>query len=255
MSRPTALVTGATAGLGNAFARELAGRGYDLVLVARDKTRLEDVRADLERRHGTGVTVIGADLATRDGVTAVAAAIEELAVDLLVNNAGASLGRFFGETAIEDEDRQLDLLVRAPMHLADAALRSMLPRGGGRIVNVSSVAAFTPRGTYSAHKAWVANLSQWMNIAYADRGVVTMALCPGFTRTEFHQRMNVDTDEIPRWMWLRADDVVRAALADLDKGRAISIPSVRYKVLGTLARYAPPRLVARAAKLGRRVRE
>src|SRR5699024_2633517 len=156
-------------------------------------------------------------------------AIARRRIDLLVNNAGSSLGRTFGETAIEDEEFQLDLLLRAPLVLCDAALKAMLAAGGGRIVNVASVAGFTPRGTYSAHKAWLIHFSRWLNIAYADAGVVTMALCPGFTRTEFHQRMRVDTDEIPRWMWLNADGVVRDALADLDKRKAISVPSLRYK--------------------------
>lgn len=255
MSRPTALVTGATAGIGNAFARELGVRGFDLVLVARNTARLRSVADELRRQYGTDSTVLTADLATADGIDRTAAAVDEHGVDLLVNNAGASIGRFFGETSITDEDAQLDLMVRAPMHLMDAALASMPRRGGGRIINVSSVSAFMPRGTYSAHKAWITNLSQWMNVAYADQGIVTTALCSGFVRTEFHNRMGVDTDDIPGWMWLDADQVVREALADLDKHKAVSVPSLRYKVLGTLVRYAPPRLTVRAAKLGRKVQQ
>lgn len=252
---PTALVTGATAGLGRAFAHELSRRGYDLVIVARDGVRLAGVAGELRDRDRTTVTVVTADLTTSDGLEAASAAIREHHVDLLVNNAGSSIGRFFGDTDIEDESAQLDLLVRAPLHLTDAALDVMRERGSGQIVNVASVAGFTPRGTYSAHKAWLINLSQWLNIQYAPQGVTTMALCPGFVRTEFHQRMGVDTGAIPAWLWLQADMVVATALDDLERGKAISIPSARYKVLATLARYTPPRLVARLAKVGRKVQE
>jgi short-subunit dehydrogenase len=172
-------------------------------------------------------------------------------VDLLVNNAGASLAGWFGTTDVIDEDRQLDLLVRAPMHLMDAGIKTMAGRGGGQIINVSSVAAFTPRGVYSAHKAWLLNLSRWADIHYADVNISVQALCPGFVRTEFHQRGEMDVSGVPRWMWLKADKVVKTSLKDLDKGRTVSIPSFRYKVLATLAQYLPKGLVTRVAKRGR----
>lgn len=248
-----ALVTGATAGIGNAYARALAMRGFDLVLVARDTARLEAVASELNARHRVTVDVIGADLATPDGVQNVANALTDSAkpVDLLVNNAGSSLAGWFGTTDIADEDHQLDLMVRAPMHLADAAIKSMAGRGRGQIINVASVAAFTPRGSYSAHKAWIVNFSRWANQHYADAGLTVMAVCPGFTHTEFHQRMGASTDRIPRWMWLSADKVVNASLKDLDKGKAVSIPTFRYKVLAGLVQYVPSPLAARVAKIGR----
>jgi short-subunit dehydrogenase len=252
--RGRALITGATAGIGNAFARELASRGHDLVIVARDTERLESVAASLREKHRVEVDVITADLTTDEGLQAAVNALTDTTrpVDLLVNNAGSSLAAWFGTTDIGDEDRQLDLMVRAPMHLMDAAIKAMAGRGRGEIVNVASVAAFTPRGTYSAHKAWLVNLSRWANFQYADTGVTVMALCPGFVRTEFHQRMGVDPNEsVPRWMWLKADKVVKAALADLDRRKAVSVPSVRYKVLSTIAQYAPKPLVARMARRGR----
>jgi short-subunit dehydrogenase len=194
-----------------------------------------------------------ADLTTADGLAAAEAALASSTapVDLLVNNAGASLAGWFGTTDVADEDRQLDLLVRAPMHLMDTAIKSMVGRGRGQVVNVASVAAFTPRGTYSAHKAWLVNLSQWADWHYASSGVRVMVLCPGFVRTEFHQRADMDISGVPRWMWLNSDKLVAAALADLERGRTVSIPSLRYKVLATLARHAPTSLVARAAKRGR----
>ncbi len=252
--RGRALITGATAGIGNAFARELARRGHDLVIVARDTKRLEAVAAGLRDKHHVDVDVITADLTTDEGLRATVNALTDSArpVDLLVNNAGSSLAAWFGTTDITDEDRQLDLMVRAPMHLMDAAIKAMSGRGHGEIVNVASVAAFTPRGSYSAHKAWMVTLSRWANFQYADAGVTVMALCPGFVRTEFHQRMGVNPDEsVPGWMWLKADKVVKAALSDLDKRKAVSIPSARYKVLATIAQYAPKPVVARMAKRGR----
>lgn len=252
-SMTRALVTGPTAGIGNAFAHALAARGDDLVLVARDAQRLESIAEELRSRHGVEVDVVVADLTDPAGLAATEDALASTSrpVDLLVNNAGASLAGWFGTTDIADEDRQLDLLVRAPMHLMDVAIKSMTGRGRGQVVNVASVAAFTPRGAYSAHKAWLVNLSQWADWHYASSGVRVMALCPGFVRTEFHQRGEMDVSGVPRWMWLSSDRLVRDALRDLDKGRSVSIPSKRYKVLATLARHAPTSLVARAAKRGR----
>ncbi len=248
-----ALVTGATAGIGLAFARALAARGDDLVLLARDGARLEQVAAELRAKHGVQADVLVADLTDPQGLAAAEDALASTTapVDLLVNNAGASLAGWFGTTDIADEDRQLDLLVRAPMHLMDVAIKAMAGRGGGRIVNVASVAAFTPRGTYSAHKIWLVNLSRWADWQYADAGVRVMALCPGFVRTEFHQRADMDVSGVPRWMWLNADKLVASALADLEKGRSLSVPSLRYKVLSLLARYAPTSVVAKSAKRGR----
>ncbi|MFT4299598.1 MAG: SDR family NAD(P)-dependent oxidoreductase [Aeromicrobium sp.] len=248
-----ALVTGATAGIGKSFAFALAARSDDLVLVARDAARLESIAAELRAAHGVEVDVLPADLTIEEDLARVARAVAstERPVDLLVNNAGSSLAGWFGTTEITDEDRQLDLLVRAPMHLMDAAIKAMSLRGHGAVVNVTSVAAFTPRGAYSAHKIWLTNLSQWADWQYAAQGVRVMALAPGFTRTEFHQRGNMDVSGVPRWMWLDADRLVADALRDLDRGKSLSIPSKRYKVLSLLARHAPTALVARAAKRGR----
>ena len=248
-----ALITGATSGSGNSFARRLAADNHDLVIVARSADRLEQVAAELRAKHRVEVDVVVADLSTSEGMDRVAERLTDTArpVDLLVNNAGASLAGWFGTTDIADEDAQLDLLVRAPMHLMDAAVKSMSGRGGGAVINVASVAAFTPRGVYSAHKAWLVNLSRWADIHYDDVNIAVQALCPGFVRTEFHQRGDMDVSGVPRWMWLKADYVAKASLDDLRKDKAVSIPSLRYKLLATLARYMPSSLVARIAKRGR----
>ena len=248
-----ALVTGATSGIGNSFARTLAAHGHDLVIVARTTDRLEQVAADLRAKHHVGVEVITADLSTSAGMDVVAARLTDTShpIELLVNNAGSSMAGWFGTTDIADEDSQLDLLVRAPMHLMDAAIKAMAGRGGGKIINVASVAAFTPRGAYSAHKAWLVNLSRWADLHYDDVNISVQALCPGFVRTEFHQRGQMDVSGVPRWMWLKPDYVVKKSLQDLEKDKALSVPSLRYKVLATLAQYMPKPLVTRMAKRGR----
>lgn len=252
-----ALITGATAGIGKAFAHALARQGWHLVIVSRDTARMDALATELHQRHGTHVDVVTADLSTSAGLATATVALHDTArpIDLLINNAGASLARWFGDTPVTDEDWHLDLLVRAPMHLMDAALKTMSARQGlndkGAIINVASVAAFTLRGTYSAHKAWLLNLSHWAHFRYRDRGVHVMALCPGFVRTEFHQRGKMNTSGIPDWMWLDADRLVADALKDLARKKAISIPSLRYKLLAFLSRNAPSFMVAAVAKRGR----
>ena len=254
MLAPRALVTGATAGLGRSFAEALAARGHDLVLVARDRPRLEEVARELQERHAIGVEVLAADLADRDQLRAVEQRLADPVrpVDLLVNNAGAGLRHSFLDNDVEEEQAMLDLLVTAVLRLSHAALGAMVARGHGGIVNVSSVAGYLPRGTYSAAKAYVTQLSQWADLTYRDRGVRTMALCPGFVRTEFHQRLGVGRDSAPSWLWLDADAVVAEALRDFDRGRSVSVPDVRYKVLTAVARMTPARVQARFQQLGRR---
>jgi len=254
MSRGTALITGPTAGIGRSFAHQLAARGHDLVLVARDTGRLEELAAELRSRYGAQVEVLPADLSDREGMSSVEARLTDRArpVAMLVNNAGFGHKHPFTENSVEDEQQMLDVLVTAVLRLSHAAVGPMLERGEGTIVNVASVAAFLPRGTYSAAKRYVVSFTEWLDLTYRDRGVRGMALCPGFVRTEFHARMGVGPQSAPRWMWLDADRLVRDALEDLAKGRRISVPSKRYKVLSAAARYTPPSLQARFQGLGRK---
>ncbi|HEY7008822.1 MAG TPA: SDR family oxidoreductase, partial [Jatrophihabitantaceae bacterium] len=206
---PTALITGATAGLGAEFARQLAGSGHNLVIVARDEARLAATRDDLAGRYGVHVEVLPADLITDAGCEAVAARVSDAQrpVDVLVNNAGFGMYRVFGAAPLEAEERQLDLNVRAVLRVTHAAVRAMTGRGSGRIVNVSSVAGFVPRGsnaTYSASKAWVTMFSEALSVQLRDSGVTVTAICPGFTRTEFHERASADMSHVPERMWLDA---------------------------------------------------
>ncbi|MGH3470750.1 MAG: SDR family NAD(P)-dependent oxidoreductase [Nocardioidaceae bacterium] len=247
----TALITGATSGIGLAFSRALASEGYDLVLVARGQARLMTVATELASKYGVRCEEHPADLSDLEETRTVEKRLMTAPVDLLVNNAGFGLGRTFHKTDIEAEQASMDVLVRAVMRLTHAALPPMLDRGSGEIVNVSSVAGFLPRGSYAANKAWVTSFSAWANARYKARGVKVMALCPGFTHTEFHQRMGANMSGVKTWMWLDADDLVRVALRDLRAGKAISIPSLRYKAAVAAARIAPRGLVEKAARRGR----
>jgi short-subunit dehydrogenase len=250
----TALVTGPTAGIGHSFAQQLAARGYDLVLVARDEERLEKTAADLRATHGVEVEVLSADLTDRADLARVEARVADAArpVDLLVNNAGFGLkGRFLDNSA-DAETAMLEVLVVAVMRLSHAALRAMSDRGAGGIINVSSVAAFLPRGSYSAAKAWVNSFSEWAANEYRPRGITVLALCPGFTKTEFHERMDVSRGSAPGFMWLDADRLVSAALSDFDKGKVISVPSPQYKAIATVSRLVPNNLLQRFQSVGRK---
>ena len=254
-ARSTALVTGATAGIGLEFARQLAARGDDLVLVARDVARLEAVAADLRASYDGTVEVLPADLTDSDQLARVEARLADRAqgIDLLVNNAGFGLKERFLDNPLDVEQAQQDVLVRAVLRLTHAALGGMVERGRGGVINVSSVAAFFPRGTYSAAKAWVNSFSRWAHDEYAGQGVTVMALCPGFVKTEFHERLGIDRDSsAPKPLWLEADRLVREALADFDKGKAVSIPSKRYKTIVTVSRLVPRPALQRLQSLGRK---
>ncbi|MEV7021991.1 SDR family oxidoreductase [Kitasatospora sp. NPDC093558] len=237
----TALITGATAGIGAAFARRLARGGYRLVLVARDTERLERTAADLQVKYGVETEVLTADLATDEGIGAVEARLADAArpVDLLVNNAGFGNRGAFLTVPLQDELDMLKVHVEAILRLTTAALPGMRDRGRGAIINVASVAAFLPRGTYGASKAWVVSFTQGVLRDLGGSGVRMMALCPGFTRTEFHERAGMGTGNIPSWSWLSAERVVEEALQDLGRGRSVSVPGKRYKLAVALARVLP----------------
>lgn len=246
----TSLITGATAGIGAAFARQLAAAGHDLVLVARDAERLDATVADLGAAHGVKATSLVADLSTDDGCARVEERLAD-GVDLLVNNAGLTLNRSFLRSTAADEARLLHVNIHAVMRLTLAGLPGMVARGHGGVINVSSASSFAaimPGSTYPASKAWVTNFSQSVALSVRAAGVRVMALCPGYTRTEFHQRAGINMSRTPGFMWLDADDVVRSGLRDLAKGKLVSVPDWRYKAAVFGMRHAPSGLIRRAAR-------
>ncbi|HIV58296.1 MAG TPA: SDR family oxidoreductase [Candidatus Stackebrandtia faecavium] len=241
----TALITGATSGIGAAFARHLGQQGHDLLLVARNKARLEESATDLRARFGVDVSTIAADLTDRDDCETVEKAAAD--VDLLVNNAGLGLGKGFTDNDVADEEYLLNLNIRAVMRLTHAALTPMRQRGHGGIINVSSVAGFAPvmpGSTYNASKAWVTNFSESMAPLARSGGVNLMALCPGFVRTEFHDRAAIEMADMPRWMLLDADFVVESAMRDFLRGRVVSVPSVLYKAISRVIHHVPNGLLS-----------
>ena len=249
MSRPVALITGPTSGLGAGYARRFARDGYDLVLVARDVDRLVDLAAELRAAHRIDVEVLPADLSDvgdRDKVCARLAA----GVQVLVNNAGFGTSGELWSTEPAVLQRQLDVNVTAVMHLTRAALPPMRAAGRGSVINIASVAGLlSGRGsTYSASKAWVVSFSEGLANGLTGTGVGVHAVCPGFVRTEFHQRAGIDMASIPGPLWLSVDDVVDESLADVAKGTVVSIPGVQYKMLTTAGRLVPRRLVRELTK-------
>ncbi|KAB2345150.1 SDR family NAD(P)-dependent oxidoreductase [Actinomadura rudentiformis] len=252
---PTALITGATAGIGAAFARRLAADGFDLVLLARDSDRLAEAARELHDKYAVRTEVVVADLATDEGLKTAEERVRN-GVDLLVNNAGFGNKGTFLNVPLSDELTMLRVHCEAVLRLTHAALPGMLERGRGGIINVSSVAAFATRGTYGASKAWVVSFSQGVaaDIAgQADGKVRVMALCPGFVHTEFHERAQMDVTGIPDFMWLDQDKLVDAALRDLRRGVQVSVPGAQYKAIVGLSRLVPRELVGRlSSRTGRK---
>ena len=236
----TALVTGASAGLGEEFAWQLATAKHDLVLVARDAVRLERLAEELRAYAGVHVEVLPADLAVRAEVERVAERLrqEERPVGLLVNNAGYTTHQRFVTGDVEAEERMLDVMVTAVLVLSRAAVEPMVARGRGAILNVASVAALMTSGTYSAAKAWVRTFTEGLAVELEGTGVTATALCPGLTRTEFHERAGLRRVG-PDTAWLDRDRVVAQALADVRRGAVISTPSARYALASTVLQHLP----------------
>lgn len=251
---PIALITGASSGLGAEFATQLAAKGADLVLVARGADALEALAVELRVQYGVAVEVLTGDLSVESEVNRVAERIADSTdpIDLLINSAGFGLPLRFADNDLADEVQHLRVHVEAPLRLMHAAIRAMRGRGG-RIINVASVAGFISRSTYSACKSWLIGFSRWANAEYAPDGVTVTALCPGFTHTSFHARMGLGPGDegVPKLMWLDAPAVIRAGLRDAARGKSVSIPSLRYRVIVALSRLLPSSLSARVARRGR----
>jgi uncharacterized protein len=242
--RPLALVTGASSGIGRTFATQLAGRGYDLLLVARDGARLRAV-ADELAGLGARATPVVADLASEGGLVAVEAALASAGrLDLLVNNAGFGTTGLLADAPLGGQETMLLLHVVAVNRITRAALQIMRPARRGGIITVASVASFANSSgnvNYCATKAYQRSFSEGLAIECAPLGIRVQALCPGFTHTEFHDRMQFDQrGRAPSWMWMSADEVVATSLRQLDaNGPVVCIPGAQYKAIVFLARHLP----------------
>jgi uncharacterized protein len=246
-----ALVTGATSGIGESFTRLLASHNYNVVLVARDLPRLQERAAALEAKFAISTHVIQADLATDDGCLRIEKYIQDNPIDVLINNAGFGTNKAFTMSTLEIEQQLLDVLVRTPMRLMHVALPAMKQRNNGIIINVSSVAGYIAGGTYSASKSYLTVLSESLNTELSATNVKVSALCPGFTRTEFHQRGKMSMKGLPNFLWLNADRLVEQSWRDGLKGKAVSVPGWQYKLLVFVV-HTVPRSIVR--KIGMNVR-
>lgn len=234
-----ALVTGATAGIGESFTRLLASKGFNIALVARDEARLHERASHLREKYGVQTYVLPADLATAQGCAAVEEYLQEFGIEVLINNAGFGINKAFTASDLNAEQDLLDVLVRTPMRLMHVILPKMKARNSGTIINVSSVASFIAGGTYSASKSYLTVLSESLHTEVRDTNVKISALCPGFTRTEFHQRGRMKMKGLPDFMWLDSDQLVAASWSDAQSGKAVSIPGWQYKILIALISLAP----------------
>jgi len=241
MTRPVALITGASSGIGAAFARKLSGKGFDLILIARRADRLRELGAAL----GTKANMLAADLTTEDGLRAAEEAIAASpTLEILVNNAGFGTRGRFWKADIAGQEAMHRLHVIANVRLTHAALKAMTERGRGAVINVSSVAAFSQsegNASYCATKAWMNTFTEALDMELRGAGspVRVQALCPGFTLTEFHDTLGVGRGQIPAWLWMSADQVVDASLTGLERNRVVVIPGWKYRVAMEVVKRLP----------------
>jgi hypothetical protein len=246
--RPLAAITGASSGIGAEFARQLAARGHDLLLIARRQDRLRALAEELQKSHGVSAEILVADLTVdedRAGTAARIAAAKNLA--LLVNNAGFGTQGLFERADLASQDGMHRLHILATLDLTHAALRNFLmqredwtPHRG--IINVSSVAAFqqTPFNvTYCATKTWINSFTEGLSMELAAESVKVQALCPGYTYSEFHDKLGMDRRTIPSWLWLSAQFVVSESLKGFERGTLFVIPGWRYRGIVRLMQMTP----------------
>lgn len=258
-SRPgTAVVTGASAGIGAVFARALAQQGYNLLLIARREDRLQMLAGELQSTYGVRVAVLSADLGNPEDLERAAARVAEIAdLNVLVNNAGFGTGGDFATLDIQPELQMIRLHVTASVRLMHAVLPGMLRRQHGGIINVASIAGLLPmpgNATYGATKSYLIFFTGSLNAELAGTGVRVEALCPGFTLSEFHDVVRMDRSIIPSFLWCRAEDVVAEALQGLREGREVVIPGAIYKLLGAIMRFPPVAPLARMVQRERLLR-
>lgn len=253
-TQPLAVVTGASAGIGKEFCRQLAGQGYDLLVVSRDAARLDTLARELEDRHNIAVDKFPADLTLDDDVTRLVGLVAgSTRLRMLVNNAGFGTRGTLADASPARQEAMLRLHTLTPMRLTQAALPILLENRRGAIINVSSVASFLYSAgnvNYCATKAYLTTFSEGLSAELRGSGVQVQALCPGFTRSEFHDRMELDVTRLPGWMWMSAEQVVGASLRNVRRGGpVICVPGLRYKLAVLLLRHAPRRLIGPLSRL------
>ena len=248
--KPPALITGASSGIGTAFALALANK-YDLILSGQNKERLEELSERLMKENHISVEILVADLSRPEGIKKVEKKISETPnLGVLINNAGVGSVGPFEELDIDAETSQIHLNVIALTRLTHAAVRVMLKRKGGSIINVSSLAGLQPApysGVYGGGKAYVKTFSESLHEEYRERGIVIQCLCPGLTHTEFQERGEIKTEHIPDMMWMEADEVVAISLAELENKTAVCIPGLLNTATSALSKILPDGILARVA--------
>ena len=238
-----ALVTGASSGIGESFTRLLAAKGYNIALVARDEVRLQERATALREKYDVQTFVLAADLSTVEGCNSVEEYIKASEIEVLINNAGFGIKYPFTNSELRAEQELLDVLVRTPMRLMHAILPGMKERNSGVVINVSSVASFIAGGTYSASKSYLTVLTESINTELKNTKIKVSALCPGFTRTEFHQRGKMKMGGLPNFMWLDSDELVAQSWKDALANKPVSIPGWQYKLLVAIVSIAPRKFV------------
>ena len=246
----TALITGASSGVGVEFAKQLADRGFDLVLAARRMERLEQVREEISQSHDVKIVLLGCDLAAENGVEQLVASTAGFEFDIVVNNAGLGIYR----PALEHTDQEIDNMIavnlRSLTFITKAFAEKMVARGSGRILNHASIAGIHPSPWYSVYsgtKSYVVQFSTTLNHELRSTGVTVTTLCPGFFRSEFQQKSGRKPGAMGRKFILEADQVARAGLKGAFRGQSIVIPGIKYKLLNVLIRLFPRSLTMRAA--------
>ena len=251
-----ALITGASSGIGAAFARHLAADGYDLILHGRREVPLMQLRDGLAAAHGVSSRVVLAELADPAGVTLLENVIAETpGLSMLVNNAGFSSVQYFEHEDRDGQEQLVRVHVIVPIRLMHAAIPVMRARGGGVIINVSSVAGFVVgpgSATYCATKACLTNFTETLHVELRGSGIRVQALCPGFTVTDFHRRLGFNTDAKFFRGFMKVDDVVGASLRDLKRGKVLSVPGLKYRAVAVLSRWVPRPVMYRAAAVVRK---
>ena len=241
-----ALVTGTTSGIGKAFCDLLADLGYNLILCSRDSKRMKQQAIDLRQKYnGIQIEIIKADLSYVIHIQKVEARLKRHTkpVSVLINNAGFGINSRFSESAIRSQENMINCMVLAPMKLTHSAIKNMEKLGGGIVINVSSVAAFMAGSTYCSAKSWLTVFSESLHSELTSKNIKIHSICPGFTRTEFHERCKQDVSGVPNIFWLKSEKIAKIAWKKANDGVVLSIPGVHYKGLVFLHRYAPRSVV------------